>query len=126
MTRRKLLPADRGLVARMVVAAVVTPLIVLVALAAVVLEAPTKIVILTGIACVLGVGTMRRDRAARRHARTVSAAEAPELHAVVARLCLLADLAKPAIVIEPQRVPNSWIVGTGAGGYRLHLTQGLL
>jgi heat shock protein HtpX len=126
MTRRKLLPADRGLVARMVVAAVLTPLIVVVALAAVVLEAPTKIVILTGIASVIGAAAMRRERAAGKHATTVSEAQAPELHAVVERLCLLADLPKPAIVIERRRIPNSWVVGTGAGRYRLHLTEGLL
>ena len=126
MTRRKLLPADRGLVARMVVAAVLTPLIVVVALAAVVLEAPTKIVIVTGIAGVIGAAAMRRERAAGKHATTVSASQAPELHAVVERLCLLADLPKPAIVVEPQRIPNSWVVGTGAGRYRLHLTEGLL
>jgi heat shock protein HtpX len=126
MTRRKLLPADRGLVVRMVVAAVLTPLIVLVALAAVVLEAPAKIVILTGIASVIGVAAMRRERAAGKYATTVSESQAPELHAVVERLCLLADLPKPAIVIERQRIPNSWVVGTGAGRYRLHLTEGLL
>jgi heat shock protein HtpX len=126
MPGRKLLPADRGLVARMVVAAVVTPLIVVAALAAVVLEAPTKIVVLTGIACAIGVVSIRRERAQGRRANTVSPSEAPELHAVVERLCLLADLPKPAIVVEPQRVPNSWVVGTGAGGYRLHLTEGLL
>jgi heat shock protein HtpX len=126
MTRRKLLPADRGLVIRMAVAAIVTPLIVLAALALVVLEAPTKMVIFTGIACVLGVGAVRRDRAAHRQATLVPASTAPELHAVVERLCLLADLPKPEIAVEPMRVPNSWVVGTGAGGYRLHLTQGLL
>jgi heat shock protein HtpX len=126
MTRRKLLPADRGLVVRMVLAAVLTPLIVLVALAAVVLEAPAKIVVLTGIASVIGVAAMRRERAAGKHATTVSASQAPELHAVVERLCLLADLAKPAIVIERRQVPNSWVVGTGPGRYRLHLTEGLL
>jgi heat shock protein HtpX len=126
MTRRTLLPADRGLVARMVVAAVATPLIVLALLAVVVLEAPTKVVILTGVASVLGVGAMRKERAGAKRARTVSATEAPEIHAIVERLCLLADLPKPALVIEPQRVPNSWVVGTGAGGYRLHLTDGLI
>jgi heat shock protein HtpX len=126
MTRRKLLPADRGLVARMVVAAVVTPLVVLGALVLVVLEAPTKIVVFTAIASVLGVGAMRKERARTQHATEVSPTEAPELHAITERLCLLADLPKPAIVVERQALPNSWVVGTPAGGYRLHLTQGLL
>jgi heat shock protein HtpX len=124
--RRKLLPADRGLVARMALAAVLTPAIVLVALAAVALEAPAKVVVVVAIACVIGTVAMLRDRAAAPRGKAVSAAEAPALHAVVERLCLLADLPKPAIVVEPERIPNSWVVGTRARGYRLHLTQGLL
>ena len=42
------------------------------------------------------------------------------------RLCLLADLPKPELIVEPEKLPNSWVVGTRAGGYRLHLTRGLL
>jgi heat shock protein HtpX len=127
MTGRKLLPTDHGLVARMVLAAVVTPLIVLAALALVVLEGPLKLIIFVGIASVVGTAAVARDRSAAASGREVSASDAPELHAVVERLCLLADLPKPAIVVEPERQPNSWVVGTGRrGGYRLHLTEGLI
>ena len=45
---------------------------------------------------------------------------------MVERLCVLADLPKPAIVLDRQLQPNSWIEGTKRGGFRLHLTQGLL
>src|SRR5262249_46111124 len=58
--------------------------------------------------------------------RRISPAEAPELHAAVERLCVVADLAKPTLVLERQTLPNSWIEGTKRGGFRLHLTQGLL
>ena len=44
------MPADRGLVARMLVAAVVTPLIVLAGLVLVVAEAPLRVVVLVGVA----------------------------------------------------------------------------
>ena len=56
----------------------------------------------------------------------LSPAAAPELHAIVERLCIVADLAKPAIVLDRSAMPNSWIEGTNRGGFRLHLTQGLL
>ena len=56
----------------------------------------------------------------------LSPADAPELHAIVERLCVVADLVKPTIVLERQALPNSWIEGTVRGGYRLHLTRGLV
>jgi heat shock protein HtpX len=126
MRRHAIVPADPGLLARMVVAAVVTPLIVLAGLVLVVFEAPTKVIVLVGIALAIGVGSMLKERSERPRVNAVSADEAPALHAIVERLCLLADLPKPDIVIEPERTPNSWVVGTPAAGYRLHLTQGLL
>jgi heat shock protein HtpX len=119
-------PADPGLLARMVVAAVVTPLIVLAGVAAVLAEAPWKVKIVVAIACMIGVGSIIKERNENPRGDVVSADDAPALHAIVERLCLLADLPKPQIVVEPERLPNSWVVGTRAGGYRLHLTQGLL
>jgi heat shock protein HtpX len=77
----------------------------------------------------LGVGAwvgMRERVAVSSRGRRLSAAEAPELHAIVERLCVVADLAKPTLVLDRQEMPNSWIEGTTRGGFRLHLTQGLL
>jgi heat shock protein HtpX len=110
----------------MVVAAVVTPLIVLAGLALVVVEAPTRVIVLVGVATAVGVGMMMNERNAHPRANVVSESEQPGLHAIVERLCLLADLPKPEIVVEREAAPNSWVVGTPARGYRLHLTQGLL
>ena len=126
MRRHALVPTDPGLLARMVVAAVVTPLIVLAGLVLVFEVAPTKIVIVVAVACLVGVGAMIKERDNRAHGNVVSQAEEPALHAIVERLCLLADLPKPELVVEPVPMPNSWVVGTRAGGYRLHLTRGLL
>ena len=85
-------------------AAVLTPLIALAALAAIVALAPTKIAIGVGIAAVVGI--VRRGAASARagaNGREVDAAEEPELHAIVERLCVVADLPKPAIVVEAER-----------------------
>jgi heat shock protein HtpX len=126
MRRHALVPNDRGLLARMVVAAVITPLIVLAGLVLVVFEAPAKVIALVAIALGIGIVSIVKERNERPQPKVVSEAEAPALHAIVERLCLLADLPKPEIAVESAAMPNSWVVGTRAGGYRLHLTRGLL
>jgi heat shock protein HtpX len=126
MRRRELFPADPGLTARMLLAAVLTPALVLAALAAVVLVAPLKIIIVVAIAAVVGTVAAVRERNATSHARELKPTERPEVHEIVARLCLIADLPKPRIVLAPETQPNSWIVSTGRGRTRLHLTRGLL
>jgi heat shock protein HtpX len=125
MRRREIFPTDYGLMMRMVLAAVLTPLIVLAALVAVVAIAPLKLVIGVGIATAIGTGAAIRERREVRGTE-VSESEAPQLHAVVERLCVVADLPKPRIVVEPERQPNSWVVAVGRDRARLHLTQGLL
>src|SRR3954449_5010304 len=126
MPRRRKFPTDHGLTVRMVAAAVFTPLVVLAALAAVVWIAPVKLLIGLGLAAVVGIFLAVRERAEAAEGREVSPADAPELHGVVERLCVVADLPKPRIVVEDERQPNSWVVSLGRGSSRLHLTQGLL
>ncbi len=124
--RDELFPTDRGLVARMAAVALLTPLIVLAGLIALAAVAPPNVLGVAGLAVIVGIFAAIAESEGRRAAREVSARDAPELHAVVERLCVLADLPKPAIVVEAERQPNSWVVGTGRGRYRLHLTKGLL
>jgi heat shock protein HtpX len=124
--RRKLFPTDHGLTVRMLAAAVATPLVVLAALAALVLVAPVKLLIGIGIAAVVGIVSAVRARAEAMRGHELTPAEAPELHAVVERLCVVADLPKPRIVLEKERQPNSWVVSVGRDNSRLHVTSGLL
>jgi heat shock protein HtpX len=110
----------------MVGVGVATPLVVLAALALVMAVAPWEIkAVVMGALCI-GAWVAVRERVESARGRRLAPAEAPELHAIVERLCVVADLPKPAIVIDPRSLPNSWIEGTQRGGYRLHLTQGLL
>src|SRR5919107_5636895 len=44
-------------------------------------------------------------------ARVVSPAEAPELHAMVERLCVQADLPKPRIAVADTPMPNAFAMG---------------
>ncbi len=134
-TRRDLFPADPGLVVRMVAVGLLTPLVVLAALICALTVMPWHALHVHGwqvnsvvvFALGLGVWVGVRERVAiSSRGRRLSAAEAPELHAIVERLCVVADLAKPAIVLDRRAMPNSWIEGTNRGGFRLHLTEGLV
>jgi len=110
----------------MLLAAVGTPAIVLACLAAIVLFAPLKVIGVVALAVVVGIGGAIRERRGRPSAQPVSSGQEPELHAILDRLCVLADLPKPEIVVEPEPQPNSWLVGLSRGRARLHVTRGLL
>ena len=59
-------------------------------------------------------------------AHEVSAEDEPELHAVVDRLCALADMPKPTIAISNSTVPNAFAAGRKRSGVVLCVTRGML
>jgi heat shock protein HtpX len=58
-------------------------------------------------------------------AKVVSADEAPELHAMVERLCALANLPKPKIAIMDTDVPNAFATGRSPKHAAVCVTTGL-
>ena len=58
-------------------------------------------------------------------AKVVSAEEAPELHAMVERLCAMADLPKPRIAVVPSDVPNAFATGRNPKHAAVAVTEGL-
>jgi heat shock protein HtpX len=60
------------------------------------------------------------------HGRVVSPAEAPELHAVVDRLCALTDAPKPQVAIADADMPNAFATGRTPKRAVLCVTTGLL
>ena len=58
-------------------------------------------------------------------AKVVSADEAPELHAVVERLCAMAELPKPKIAIMDTDVPNAFATGRSPKHAAVCVTTGL-
>ncbi len=58
-------------------------------------------------------------------AKIVSADEAPELHAMVERLCAMADLPKPRIAIVNSDVPNAFATGRNPKHAAVAVTSGL-
>jgi heat shock protein HtpX len=126
--RGDLFGTDHGLVFRMAAVGLLTPLVVLGALilAMVVLSSFTIRAVIIGALCVGAWVAVRERVEASSRGRRLAPADAPDLHAIVERLCVVADLPKPTLVLDSHAMPNSWIEGTRRGGYRLHLTQGLL
>ncbi|MCK9250228.1 MAG: zinc metalloprotease HtpX [Solirubrobacteraceae bacterium] len=60
------------------------------------------------------------------HAQEVTPAQAPELHAMVDRLCLQADLPKPKVAVAHDRMPNAFAVGRSQKSATVCVTTGLL
>ena len=59
-------------------------------------------------------------------AREVSAQKAPELHAIVERLCVQADLPKPRIAIADTPVPNAFATGSSPRRAVVCATTGII
>jgi heat shock protein HtpX len=59
-------------------------------------------------------------------ARTVTAAEAPELHAIVDRLRQRAGLPMPTLAVAPHQQPNAFATGRNPSNAVVCVTQGIL
>jgi heat shock protein HtpX len=59
-------------------------------------------------------------------ARQVSPAEAPQLHAMIDRLCVQADLPKPKVAIVNTRMPNAFALGRSPKNATVAATTGIM
>jgi heat shock protein HtpX len=59
-------------------------------------------------------------------AREVSATEAPELHGMIDRLCVMADMKKPRVAIADSPIPNAFATGRSADRSLVCVTTGIL
>jgi heat shock protein HtpX len=60
------------------------------------------------------------------HAKVVSPQEAPQLHAMVERLCVQADLPKPKVAIAQTSVPNAFAIGRSRRTATVCATTGIV
>jgi len=60
------------------------------------------------------------------HGRVVEREEYPELHAVIDRLCTLADMPKPLVAVSGMDMPNAFATGRNPDNAVLCVTTGLL
>src|SRR5262249_16886314 len=63
---------------------------------------------------------------AAMQARITTPAEAPELHAMIERLCQLADLPKPRIAVSDTDLPNAFAPGRSRSTATVCVTTGLM
>jgi len=58
--------------------------------------------------------------------REVTPAEAPELHAMIERLCIQADLPKPKVAVADNHMPNAFALGRGPKSATVCATTGIM
>lgn len=121
-------PADRGLSARMAFTVFAMGLLFVAFIAALwAVRVPIALVVFIALA-VLAAQYWFADRIAMfsMGARLVTAQEAPQLHAIVDRLCGLAGLPKPKVAIAQSDIPNAFATGRNQRSAVVAVTTGLL
>jgi heat shock protein HtpX len=127
-TKRSAFGRDSGLQARMVFTMFMLGLLYA-ALVGALLAASTGALTIVIIAVALfGVQIVGSDKIALATlgAHAVSESEEPELHAVIERLCIQADLPKPRVAVIEARMPNACALGRSQKAATVCATRGLL
>jgi heat shock protein HtpX len=135
MARTRYAP-DRGLTARMTVTMFLLGLVFVAFVAAIIgimVAAHASAAAIVLIALIFGGGSaiaslFYSDKIAlsAAGAQVVTPQQAPDLHAMVDRLCALADMDKPRVAIAPTRMPNAFATGRNSKNSVLCVTQGLI
>src|ERR1700710_634191 len=117
---------DTGLQVRMLVTIFLLGLVYVV-LVAVALTAHAGVAILL-IAALFSIQVFASDKIALRAvgAREVSPQEAPELHAMIERLCIQADLPKPKVAVMHSSMPNAFAMGRSQKSATVCATTGIM
>ena len=126
--KRKSFGRDRGLSLRMLATGAMLGLLYVVF--AVVLFNVLNVGLAPMLVIVLGLAifqywTSDKLALAASGAKVVSREEAPELHAMVERLCAMADLPKPRIAVVDSDVPNAFATGRSPKHAAVAVTTGL-
>jgi heat shock protein HtpX len=128
MARPTTFGRDRGLQTRMVITLFLLGLVYALLIGVLFAAGASGITIL-----VVGVGLLAlqfftSDKLALRAmgAHEVSPQEAPQLHALIERLCVQADLAKPRIYVMNTSMPNAFAMGRSRKAAAVCATTGIL
>lgn len=121
------MPGSRSLAVRMALVAVLTPVVALGLFVAVLALMPGRY--LLGLIVALSVSAVataaKRGNQKPPPGRTLSPQDDPDLFAMLDRLCALADISRPEVVLSEEHQPNSWVVHFPRQRPRLYLTRGL-
>jgi heat shock protein HtpX len=119
---------DRGLQARMVTTLFLLGLVyaVLIGVLFAAGIGAVTIAVIAGVLFLVQLFTSDKIALASMGAHEVSPQEAPELHAIVERLCIQANLPKPRVAIAETRMPNAFAVGRSPKTATVCATTGIL
>ncbi|MET7284887.1 zinc metalloprotease HtpX [Streptomyces sp. NPDC005573] len=122
------LRSDRRLTVRMTVTMFLLGLLYVAFVAAliVLLKSWLLVVILVGAMFVAQFWFSDRIAMFAMHGRVVEREEYPELHAVVDRLCAIADMPKPVVAVSTMDMPNAFATGRNPDHAVVCVTTGLL
>jgi heat shock protein HtpX len=126
--KRKSFGRDAGLTIRMLATTALLGLLYVVF--AVVLLQVLNVGLVPMLVIVVGIAVFQywtSDKLALRAsgAKVVSQEDAPDLHAMVERLCAMAGLPKPRIAVIPSDVPNAFATGRNPKHAAVAVTEGL-
>jgi heat shock protein HtpX len=119
---------DPGLQARMLVTMFLLGLVYVVLVGVLFASGASGVTILLIAGGLLAVQFFASDKLALRSvgAHEVSAQEAPELHAMIERLCIQADLPKPRIAVMNTSMPNAFAMGRSQKSATVCATTGIM
>jgi heat shock protein HtpX len=83
------------------------------------------VVVIIGALAFLQYFTSDKIALAASGAKIVTPEQAPDLHAMVERLCAMADLPKPRVAVIPSDVPNAFATGRSPKKSVVAVTEGL-
>ncbi|MGW2747641.1 zinc metalloprotease HtpX [Streptomyces sp. NPDC001450] len=120
--------SDRRLTVRMTVTMFLLGLLYVAFVAAliVLLKSWLMVVVLVGAMFVAQFWFSDRIAMFAMHAQVVEREEYPELHAVVDRMCAIADMPKPVVAVSDMDMPNAFATGRNPDHAVVCVTTGLL
>ena len=127
-SRRKAFGRDGGLQARMLLTMFLLGLVYAILIGALFAAGTgaVTILIIAGGLFLLQLFTSDKIALATMGAHEVTPAEAPELHAIIERLCVQADLPKPRVAIAQTPMPNAFAMGRSQKKATVCATTGIL
>ncbi|MGV9253053.1 zinc metalloprotease HtpX [Streptomyces sp. NPDC003697] len=120
--------SDRRLTVRMGITLFLLGLLYVAFVAALIVLLKSWVLVVVMAAGLLAAQYWFSDRIAlfAMHGRVVERQEYPELHAVVDRVCALADMPKPVVAVSAMEMPNAFATGRNPDKAVVCVTTGLL
>src|SRR5580765_4888415 len=128
MARPSSFGRDTGLQVRMLVTMFLLGLVYALLVGVLFAAGASGITILVVAGGLLALQFFTSDKLALRAmgAQQVSPQQAPELHALIERLCVQADLPKPRIYVMPSEMPNAFAMGRSQKAAAVCATTGIM